>query len=589
MPTAQRMFLPKSALRAVAQNGAVAHDALLEQVGLEVRAFPSEKTKFIDAVPSTVYWCDTCDRTFTTPQGLRLHKMHEQREPELASSSVMVILPRTFHGKIKVKLAITGSHVCVSLTVNDKTPETIAAEVKDDARATAESRAERNAEANHRRVAAANARLTADSKGGLERRGSAHRHQYSAYEKVQLIELLDKINSDEAIRNKGEAFAKDPRSRGAPYTTAIKWLKPNERRGLYRASSQMYAKKLLRIDKTSRQKGRYALMEKELYKRFKDRRAHARKTSARWIVHTARHLVKTLYASAAGADNPFKAGPGWLSRFARRWRICRRKKTNCKNTTWAETRPVLERYFRTFRRRLRSDGWQPAQGGTSTSEPDEAQKWGKYPPMFRLNVDQVPMPFINDMDYTYEEKGAERVAINQLGPALSKRQCTAQMCFRPVASEPPLSTAPEHVRAQFHKHVMAQPAPCIVFRGTGKQIAQAEKDAYPAELVVLWQPKAWVDRPVAREWVSKVIKPLVEADKKAGAADDSSRYLLIQDNLDAQCQPEYLEMLRALGVDDHKVPPNKTDQVQPIDRGFGRLLKVYIGQVSSASHFQRAI
>jgi hypothetical protein len=181
MPTAQRMFLPKSALRAVAQNGAVAHDALLEQVGLEVRAFPSEKTKFIDAVPSTVYWCDTCDRTFTTPQGLRLHKMHEQREPELASSSVMVILPRTFHGKIKVKLAITGSHVCVSLTVNDKTPETIAAEVKDDARATAESRAERNAEANRRRVAAANARLTADSKGGLERRGSAHRHQYSAY------------------------------------------------------------------------------------------------------------------------------------------------------------------------------------------------------------------------------------------------------------------------------------------------------------------------------------------------------------------------------------------------------------------------
>ena len=26
------------------------------------------------------------------------------------------------------------------------------------------------------------------------------------------------------------------------------------------------------------------------------------------------------------------------------------------------------------------------------------------------------------MDYTYETKGAQRVAINQLGPALSKRQ-----------------------------------------------------------------------------------------------------------------------------------------------------------------------
>jgi hypothetical protein len=64
----------------------------------------------------------------------------------------------------------------------------------------------------------------------------------------------------------------------------------------------MYAKKLLRIDKTSRQRGRYALMEKELYKRFKDRRAHARKTSVRWIVHMARHLVKTQYPVAAGAE-----------------------------------------------------------------------------------------------------------------------------------------------------------------------------------------------------------------------------------------------------------------------------------------------
>jgi hypothetical protein len=76
----------------------------------------------------------------------------------------------------------------------------------------------------------------------------------------------------------------------------------------------------------------------------------------------------------------------------------------------------------------------------------------------------------------------------------------------------------------------------------------------------------------------------VEADRKAGVGGENSRYLLIQDNLDAQCQPEYLEMLRDLGVNDHKVPPNKIDQVQPIDRGFGRLLKVYIGQVSPARH-----
>ena len=32
----------------------------------------------------------------------------------------------------------------------------------------------------------------------------------------------------------------------------------------------------------------------------------------------------------------------------------------------------------------------------------------------------------------------------------------------------------------------------------------------------------------------------------------------------------------------HKLPPNETDQVQPIDRGLGRHIKVYIGQLMDA-------
>ena len=61
------------------------------------------------------------------------------------------------------------------------------------------------------------------------------------------------------------------------------------------------------------------------------------------------------------------------------------------------------------------------------------------------------------------------------------------------------------------------------------------------------------------------------------AADDT-RYLLFQDNLDAQKQPAYIDYLKDLGVDDHKLPPNETDQVQPIDRGEGRQIKIYMGQ-----------
>ena len=125
------------------------------------------------------------------------------------------------------------------------------------------------------------------------------------------------------------------------------------------------------------------------------------------------------------------------------------------------------------------------------------RKYGKYLPWQRLNVDQVPLPFVNDMDSTYEQKGATRVAINQGGPSLSKRQATGQVCFRPAVPPPPKADAA--ALAVYKKHLLKQPAPCILFRGTGQRISEEERAAYPDGLVVLWQEKAWVDRPLAVE------------------------------------------------------------------------------------------
>jgi hypothetical protein len=114
------------------------------------------------------------------------------------------------------------------------------------------------------------------------------------------------------------------------------------------------------------------------------------------------------------------------------------------------------------------------------------------------------------------------------------------------------------------------------------RISQAERDAYPPELVVLWQPcaplfkpspplrlacprtrttsagrKAWVDRPTALMWAKRGWKPMIDADIKAGVADATTRYLLFQDNLDAQCKsrnPDYIHYLEAeCQTDDHKV------------------------------------
>ena len=96
-------------------------------------------------------------------------------------------------------------------------------------------------------------------------------------------------------------------------------------------------------------------------------------------------------------------------------------------------------------------------------------KYGKYLPHQRFNVDQVPLPFVNNMDFTYAERGAGRVAINQGGASLSKRgrQATGQLCFRPVV--PPAEGFRGNAAAlkTYRDKLMQQPAPCIIFRGQG--------------------------------------------------------------------------------------------------------------------------
>jgi len=226
-------------------------------------------------------------------------------------------------------------------------------------------------------------------------------------------------------------------------------------------------------------------------------------------------------------------------------------------------------------------------------------KYGKYLPHQRLNVDQIPIPLLVDMDTTYEEKGAKRVTINQRGPSLAKRMCTGQVCFRPVL--PPKPDAADAAAVEKYKKLRAQPAICLVFRGKGLRISkvrarapswcthskvsdssfqtQAELDAYPDELVVLWQEKAWVDGDVALEWLKKVYQPFIKAELEAAVATSEDRYLLIEDNLGAQCEDDYINFLRdKCATDDHKVPANKTDQVQPVDRGLGRQIKLYLGE-----------
>ncbi len=67
----------------------------------------------------------------------------------------------------------------------------------------------------------------------------------------------------------------------------------------------------------------------------------------------------------------FKGSSGWLQRFKRRKGIVTRKKTNVKNTPREKTEPVLQHYFRAFRRRLRDTEWRRARATSSPPLPVE--------------------------------------------------------------------------------------------------------------------------------------------------------------------------------------------------------------------------
>ena len=127
---------------------------------------------------------------------------------------------------------------------------------------------------------------------------------------------------------------------GVPFSNVVSWRKPDERRRLSKAAAQKHAKSLLRVDKDSRKIGKYAAMERTLFARFRARRDRGRKTSGRWVSHTARAILGELDRAAAAK---FQGGRSWQQRWRRRFGIGIRRKTNCKSKSWEDSKPVLQR------------------------------------------------------------------------------------------------------------------------------------------------------------------------------------------------------------------------------------------------------
>ena len=249
------------------EGDAVPYEEILEQEADEVVKLPSEK-KAPEPTPQPLYACDGCSRVFNTAVALVSHRTwrHPSKQRSIFPEPKAAARP-PFQGKLSAKLSVVDGVVGCTIRINGKDREQLAREAAEIEEAAAKQEAEREAEARRRADERRRAREREEAVDHVEqRRGSAHRHQYSYAEKVRLLEVLDEINANGSIRNKGEAFEADPRRHGCPYKTVHKWTSALERRKIAVAEAREHAKSLLRFDKFSRSKGKYAAMEKKLFR-----------------------------------------------------------------------------------------------------------------------------------------------------------------------------------------------------------------------------------------------------------------------------------------------------------------------------------
>jgi hypothetical protein len=86
-------------------------------------------------------------------------------------------------------------------------------------------------------------------------------------------------------------------------------------------------------------------------------------------------------------------------------------------------------------------------------------KFGRFLPSHRLNMDSSPLPFVVEQNITVEERGAKSVHIlDPSSGAFAKRFATIQVFV----------SADQRV----------QPKAAIIFRGTGARISKLEKAAW---------------------------------------------------------------------------------------------------------------
>ncbi|CAB1106446.1 unnamed protein product [Ectocarpus sp. CCAP 1310/34] len=378
-----------------------------------------------------------------------------------------------------------------------------------------------------------------------ETRGAPKRRRYDYSFKVNAVNQLRILEDNAADLWKEEERTPlqylEDRLR-VHYSNIVKWAK--DEKAIVAAAADDVKKSLLAKQQPKRW---FPEAEKRLYKMFVERRKRKLKVSTLWLMIAFRKLGREMYPGDQRAA-AFRASFRWAREWAKRHNLSKRRRTNLKNKSVEERLPKIQRFHRLFldllqepvRYRAPDESYVSAITTVAESE-SRVPKYGQFQLWERWNMDRVSLAFVNGLLDTWEERGAKRVAISQPFPGLEKRQCTMQVIF-----------------------------------GTGKRISPVEKAAYHKDVDVFFQENTWADQKFCMEWAKRSYR---EGLMRGRGEPPKARSILIMNNLHAQTTDEFREYLaKECNTLAWYGPSECTDEVQPVDTGAGRFIKVEAGR-----------
>jgi len=229
--------------------------------------------------------CEICGLKFSKGPGFLLHK--RTHNPSTSAFTGASAEAKSSH--LKLAFEVQGVvRDLVNQLLEDRTPEE---KLEDSVRLDVLQQHAAHMKANTERLLRlkSNERMRRrDLEEAQRRMGSQKRKTYTPFDKAQALDEFDALMQQKDANSRyGDLLLELAQRTGIPKGTLQPWVKEPEYSRIRNAVAQKYSKELLRVDTHSRRVPKYPLMEEEVMKRLRVKRAKGRKVSPRWLSRTA--------------------------------------------------------------------------------------------------------------------------------------------------------------------------------------------------------------------------------------------------------------------------------------------------------------